>query len=279
MRRVIIIVLFFVIFLAGLSILLYPTVSDYFNSIKHIQAVDRYLQAVNTLSELDYSDILEAAKEYNERLRGKSNRFMMSEEEFAEYTGLLDPSGLGAMGVLEIEIINIRLPIYHGTDEAVLQAGLGHFIGSSLPIGGLGTHSVITGHRGLPSSMLLTNLDRVVIGDVFKLNVLNEILLYQVDQIKTVEPNDLLELVIVRDKDYCTLLTCTPYGINTHRLLVRGHRVDNEETEDEEHQIYTEARVVNKPIAALLMLIPVTPAVLVILFIRLRRVYGRGKKR
>jgi sortase A len=205
----------------------------------------------------------------------------MTEDDLAEYMSLLNPLGLDAIGTLEIEVINVHLPIFHGTGEGVLQAGLGHLEGSSLPIGGQGTHAVITGHRGLPSSTLLTNIDRLVLGDTFKIHVLNEELTYKVDQILIVEPTDTTALAIFPDADYCTLVTCTPYGINTHRLLVRGHRVANEETEDntQTKHILTEARVINRPIAALLIIVPATLAVLVILFIRLRRVYGRGKKR
>ena len=281
MGRVITIALFVVIFLIGLSVLLYPAIGDYYNSQKHVQAVGEYFEAVQNLSEVDYTNILEAAREYNERLRRMPNRFNMTDDERSEYNSLLDPSGRGAMGTLEIEVIDIHLPIYHGTDEGVLQIGLGHLEGSSLPVGGLGTHAAITGHRGLPSSTLLTNLDRVVIGDTFKLHILGMTLEYKVDQFSTVLPNETASLAIVADADYCTLVTCTPYGINTHRLLVRGYRIAGSDGEEivRPALVPTEAHILHDARAALLIFVPVTLAVLVVLFIRLRRVYGRGKKR
>jgi len=281
MRRVITIALFVVIFLSGLSVLLYPAISDYYNSLKHEQVVEEYFKAVAQLSQFDYTEILEAAREYNDRLRRNPSRFIMTSEQRAEYLSLLDPSGRGAIGTLEIEVINVKLPIFHGTDEGVLQVGLGHLEGSSLPVGGPGTHAVITGHRGLPSSTLLTNLDRLVIEDTFSLRILNETLIYRVDQIIVVEPNDISALAIEDGADYCTLVTCTPYGINTHRMLVRGHRIDKESADKfvRPSRIPPEARVLSGARAALLMIVPAAIVVLVVLFIRLRRVYGRGIKR
>lgn len=281
MRRVLTIAVFAVIFLVGLSVLLYPAVSDYYNSLRHVRAVNQYFDVINNLSQQDCAEMLEAAHDYNERLLRKPNRFIMTEEENAEYRSLLNPEGLGVMGMLEIETINIRLPIYHGTDEGVLQVGLGHLEGSSLPVGGYGTHAVITGHRGLPSSTLLTNLDRMVIGDTFRIRVLNETLYYKVDQIKIVLPHETAELAIVSDADYCTLVTCTPIGINTHRLLVRGQRTSAEIAEAPEATGFfpTEGRIFTGAGAALLLIVPVSIAVFALLFVRLRRIYGRGRKR
>ncbi|MCL2151539.1 MAG: class C sortase [Oscillospiraceae bacterium] len=281
MSRVLAIAVFVVIFIVGLSVLIYPAVSDYYNSQRHVRTVEQYSKAVENLSERDYTGYLEAAREYNEGLSRKPNRFIMSQEEMDEYMGLLDPSGLGVMGMLEIEVINIRLPIYHGTGEGSLQAGLGHLEGSSLPVGGPGTHAVITGHRGLPSSTLLTNMDRVIIGDKFSVTVLSEKLTYRVDQIVTVLPNETSALAIVSGADYCTLVTCTPIGINTHRLLVRGHRVDNDE-DDASYKgptrIISDARVLKGARASLLLIVPAILVILAKLFIRLRKTYGRGKK-
>ena len=280
MGRVITIALFVVIFLAGLAVILYPAVSDYINSQKHTRTVDEYLKAVENLSEWDYTELLEAAHEYNRKLLKKPNRFVMTAEDMAEYKSLLDPSRLGVMGMLEIEEIDIYLPIYHGTDEGVLQIGLGHLEGTSLPVGGLGTHAVITGHRGLPSSTLLTSLDRVILGDTFTIKVLGETLIYRVDQITVVEPHETAALAIDLNEDYCTLVTCTPYGINTHRMLVRGYRLDGSAGGFvRPSHIPPEARILSDARSALLLIVPAFFAELVILFIRLRRVYGRGKKR
>ena len=276
MSRKLMIALFALVFLIGLSILLYPTVADYYNSMRQSRAVEDYFRAVDNLTEEDYTELFEAAREYNEKLRENPDRFRMSDEENAHYRSLLNPNGRGAIGTLEIDAIDIHLAIYHGTDEGVLQIALGHLEGSSLPVGGLGTHSVISGHRGLPTSTLLTNLDRMVLGDTFRINVLKETLTYKVDNIMIVEPYETAALVIVEDADYCTLVTCTPIGINTHRLLVRGHRTANEETEVHRPvQRPSGARVLAGARAALLLLVPATTVILVRLFIRLRRVYKR----
>ena len=280
MGRVVIVVLFIVIFLGGLSFLLYPAISDYYNSIEHKKVVDHYNIVIENLSESDYSEILEAARMYNSMLASKPNRFKMTDDEKKVYESLLDPAGSGVMGMLEIEAIDIKLPIYHGTDVDVLQVGLGHLRGSSLPIGGSGTHAVITGHRGLPSSTLLTHLDRLIPGDTFIVNILGDTLIYMVDNMTIVLPQDTSELSIITGADYCTLLTCTPYGINTHRLLVRGHRIDSIETQIQQRpsHIPSDAHVLADATAAIIIVIPTALAVLIILFIRLRRVYGRGKK-
>lgn len=219
-------------FLIGISVMLYPMVSNYINSKNQSRAIDQYNEALSRLSEKDYSALIAAANEYNTRLYEKAtlsgnskNRFSFTDEEETEYYKILDFTGTGIIGTLEIDILNINLPIYLGTKESVLQVGIGHLEGSSLPIGGPGTHSVISGHRGLPSSTLLTHADRLREGDVFKLKVLNEVLYYEIDQIRRVEPNDFDYLGIYPGIDYCTLLTCTPVGVNSHRLLLRGIRI------------------------------------------------------
>ena len=157
----------------------------------------------------------------------RRNTYTLSDEQMREYESLLDLSGLGIMGYIEIPEIDCSLPVYHGTEESVLQIAVGHIEWTSLPVGGEGTHCVLSGHRGLPSAKLFTNLDKLEPGDVFLLRILDEVLTYEVDQILIVEPQDTSALQIVKGKDYCTLMTCTPYGVNTHRLLVRGHRIDN----------------------------------------------------
>lgn len=216
--------------LTGLSLLLYPTVSDHWNSMRQSKAIAGYVKHTNALDETRIADMLKEAREYNKTLINKENRYKLSDDEYAEYSKLLDAAGNGIIGYIDIPEINVKLPIYHGTDESVLQVAVGHIAGTSLPVGGRSTHCVLSGHRGLPSAKLFSNIDRLVEGDIFTINVLNEVLYYQVDQILTVEPNDLEALEIQKGRDYCTLVTCTPYGVNTHRLLVRGSRIDGIES-------------------------------------------------
>ena len=211
---------------AGLSLLLYPTVSDYVKSMGYRRAISDYISAVEPMDGGDYAQMLEAARAYNERLAEKSGfTLSLSEEELAEYNSLLAPDGTGVMGYVSVPKVGVSLPIYHGTSDEVLQNGVGHLEGSSLPIGGPDTHAVLSGHTGLPSARLFTDIDRLVEGDTFTVQVLKETLTYQVDQITVVLPYEMDALEIEAGEDYCTLLTCTPYGINTHRLLVRGRRV------------------------------------------------------
>lgn len=213
--------------LAGVSLLLYPTVSDYWNSMHQTRAIASYAENVSQLDAAQYDELWQAAQTYNEALSGQENVFALTDEQKAAYESLLDVSDTGVMGYIEIPEISCSLPIYHGTDDAVLQIAVGHIEWSSLPVGGAGTHCVLSGHRGLPSAKLFTNLDKLVVGDTFFLRVLDEVLTYEVDQILIVEPEQTDALMIVPGEDLCTLVTCTPYGINTHRLLVRGHRVEN----------------------------------------------------
>lgn len=213
--------------LAGVALLLYPTVSDYWNSTRQTHAIAEYEEKLTQYDENTYSEIWKAAQEYNKELEGKINRFTLSEEENEEYLSLLNVDENGIMGYVNIPSINCTLPIYHGVDDAVLQIAIGHIAGSSLPVGGSSTHTLISGHRGLPSAKLFTNLDMLVEGDIFTLEVLNQTLTYEVDQILIVEPEEVDALKIEEGKDYCTLITCTPYGVNSHRLLVRGTRIEN----------------------------------------------------
>ncbi len=217
------------IFFVGLSLLLYPTVADYWNSLHQSRAVVEYAEQVASLDNDLYDQLLEDARDYNHRLTQKDNRYRITEEDKAEYEALLNLTGNGIMGYIEIPAIDCSLPIYHSVEESVLQIAIGHVEWSSLPIGGKGTHCVVSGHRGLPSARLFTDLDKLIEGDTFVIRVLDETITYEVDQILIVEPQDIDALQIDPEQDYCTLVTCTPYGINTHRILVRGHRVENAE--------------------------------------------------
>ena len=217
------------ILLAGLSLLLYPPVSNYWNSLHQTRAIATYAEDVVNLDNDTYDQLWQDATSYNQSLLTRSNTYLLSDEQKAEYDRLLDVSGLGVMGYIEIPEIDVSLPIYHGTGESVLQIAVGHLEWSSLPVGGESTHCVLSGHRGLPSAKLFTNLDKLQEGDTFLLRILNEVLTYEVDQILIVEPQETSALQIEEGKDYCTLVTCTPYGINTHRILVRGHRIENAE--------------------------------------------------
>ncbi len=214
-------------FVIGLSLLLYPTISNYYNSFHTSQAVASYVEEVAQMSEEECQQILNDARAYNESLALKKRGISSSNEDIKDYNELLNVGDDGIMGYIQIPCVDIELPIYHGTDENVLQIAVGHLDWSSLPVGGESTHCVLSGHRGLPSAKLFTNLDELVIGDTFIIRVLNEVLTYEVDQILTVLPEDVSALQIEEGKDYCTLVTCTPYGVNSHRLLVRGHRIEN----------------------------------------------------
>lgn len=211
----------------GLSLMLYPTISDQWNGYHQTRVIAEYNREVEKLDEAGYDALWEEAKSYNRALLQKTDRYHLTDQEREEYESLLNLSGTGAMGYIEIPRIQCSLPFYHGTDEAVLQKAIGHIEGSSLPVGGESTHCVLSGHRGLPSARLFTDLDVLCEGDIFLLRVLDQTLTYEVDQIRIVEPDQLSALGIEEGEDYCTLVTCTPYGVNSHRLLVRGHRIEN----------------------------------------------------
>lgn len=215
------------VILIGVGLLSYPTVSDWWNRFHQTRAVASYAAAVSQMKTEDYDRLFAEADDYNRKLAGTGMKWSMTDEEIQEYNSILDISENGIMGYIDIPRIRQTLPIYHGTDDAVLQIAIGHLAGTSLPVGGDSTHCVVSGHRGLPSARLFTDLDRLIVGDIWTMTVLNRTVTYEVDQIRIVEPEDLSELQIVQGRDYCTLLTCTPYGINSHRLLVRGHRIAN----------------------------------------------------
>ena len=219
-------IILLVILLVGVGILLYPSVSDWWNSMHATQAIAGYVTAVEDLSAQEREDAIKAAQAYNTKLLNGVD-FDLTEEEYAEYEALLDIGGTGIMGYVQISAIGVNLPIYHSVDESVLQIAVGHIPGSSLPVGGERTHSVLSGHRGLPSAKLFSDLDRMVEGDTFTLNVMGQTFTYMVDQIRIVLPEEVDELAIKPGRDYCTLVTCTPYGVNSHRMLVRGKRIEN----------------------------------------------------
>lgn len=214
------------VFFVGLSVLLYPTISDYWNSRVQSKAIVNYEEAVSNMDEEECARLFAEADEYNNQLR--ELKFPLVEYgKLSNYNNILNAAGNGIIGYVTIDKIKVELPIYHGTSASVLNIAAGHLGGSSLPVGGESTHSIISAHRGLPSAKLFTNIDRLEVGDTFKITVLNKDITYSIDQILIVEPNETEELQIKDGEDYCTLLTCTPYGINTHRLLVRGKRIEN----------------------------------------------------
>ena len=226
-----------IVLLVAFSVLLYPTFSSYLNEKNSSRVVSYYDAESVKMSEAEKEQMLEEARAYNQEMLGNIDLIDPFSQENTEiderYQNLLNPDGTGMMGYIRIPKINVEIPIYHGTSESVLQAGVGHFWGTSLPVGGESTHTVLTGHRGLPTKTLFTNMDKLEIGDIFYIRVLDETLAYEVDQILTVLPSDTDALAIEPGKDYATLVTCTPYAINTHRLLVRGHRIPYEEATKE----------------------------------------------
>ena len=215
------------IFAVGAGLIAYPTFSDWWNSFHQSRAVASYAEAVANMNTEEYERSIREAQEYNQEISKTGIRWTLDEDEKETYEKMLSVGSSGIMGYIDIPKINITLPVYHGIDEKVLQVAIGHIPGSSLPVGGKGSHCIVSGHRGLPSARLFTDIDKIVEGDTFTLTVLNQTFTYEVDQIRTVLPTDLSDLQIEKGKDYCTLVTCTPYGINTHRLLVRGFRIAN----------------------------------------------------
>ena len=254
-------IILILIFLVGLSVMLYPSVSDAVNRKHQSRAVAGYAEEVEQLSDADYQAYFDAADAYNRQLNTTPNAFYKP-DLVSGYAQTLDISGTGIMGYITIPKINVELPIYHGTDEGVLQVAAGHLEGSSLPVGGAGTHAVISAHRGLPSAKLFTNLDELEVGDRFTITVLNRVLTYEVDQISIVLPTEIDQLLPTEGMDYVTLMTCTPYGINTHRLLVRGKRVET--TESQKHiRVAADAFRIEPTIVAPILAIPMLLAALV----------------
>ena len=270
-------IILILIFLVGLSVMLYPTVSDYVNQRHQSRALASYDETVNEMSDADYTAYFEAADAYNQRLAATPNSFF-TPEQVSGYDETLDVSGTGIMGYITIPRIGVELPIYHGTSDGVLQVAAGHLEGSSLPVGGAGTHAVISAHRGLPSAKLFTNLDELEAGDTFTITVLDRVLTYEVDQISIVLPTETDNLKVVDGKDYVTLMTCTPYGINSHRLLVRGRRI---ETPDKlKHiRVTADAIKIEPIITAPIMALPLLLVLLLwLLFSNRKRKSTRGEK-
>ncbi len=260
------------VIIAGLSLLLYPTVSNYVHSLQHRRVIANYEKKVSELNPEDYKELLDSAVEYNRKLAENSTHLLyLTDEERQEYERQLDLTGTGVMGYIRIPSVDIFLPIYHGTEDTVLQRGVGHLEGSSLPVGGESVHTILSGHRGLPSSKLFTDIDKLEEGDIFTIKVLNETLTYEVDQILTILPTELSSLRIEEGHDYCTLMTCTPYGVNTHRLLIRGHRIPTPVGSDAE----SPARTVGEKVGPLVILgaaaAIILPVFLIVLAIRYKK--------
>ena len=220
------ILLYLLLLVIGMGFLLYPSLSNYYNTFHQSKAISQYLEIMEEIDKEEQDKIFNEVRMYNKTLITNNTRWKMKDEERKIYNSLLDFTDTGIMGYIEIPKISVSLPIYHGTSDEVLQVAVGHVEGSSLPVGGKGTHTVLSGHRGLPSAKIFTDMDKIEEGDQFYIRVLNEVLTYEVDQISIVLPNEMDILQIDPEKDYCTLVTCTPYGVNSHRMLVRGKRIE-----------------------------------------------------
>lgn len=262
MKKHMITIILFLVLIVGLSLVLYPSFSDWWNSKHMSRVITDYVNLIDDLEEDEYEELLEAAREYNRSLLYRTNGYTTTPEQKEQYNKLLNIAGNGVMGYIEVPSIGVSLPVYHGTEDTVLQVAIGHLDWSSLPVGGESTHSVVSGHRGLPSAKLFTHLDKVREGDLFMLRILDEVLTYEVDQILIVEPHEVDSLMISKGKDYCTMFTCTPYGINTHRLLIRGHRVANLEEKEIRH-VVSEALLIEPAVVAPMVALPM----LLLLFI------------
>jgi len=266
------------LFLAGVCLLLYPTVADQWNRIHQSHAISQYAERVAAIGNEEYERILNSAREYNQMIAEQGTRWSMTEEESQAYEAELNVDGSGVMGYIEIEKIKCYLAIYHGTDETVLQTSVGHLSGTSLPVGGTTSHCVLSGHRGLPSAKLFTDLDKMALGDTFVIRTLDEVLTYEVDQILIVEPSDLTALTLEQGQDYCTLVTCTPYGVNSHRMLVRGHRVENAKTASN-IRITANAVQIEPILVAECIAVPVLVILILIVYLRAGFRKRKGNKK
>lgn len=267
-------IFFILVFIAGLCLLLYPTISDFWNEKRQSQAIINYDDLIVDLTPEDYSAHFASAEDYNKKLKLISMPFLGYKALDEIYYNTLDINGDGMMGYLTIEKIKVQLPIYHGTSDRVLNSAVGHVEGSSLPIGGKGSHCVLSAHRGLPSAKLFTNLDKLTTGDIFTIKILDRTITYQVDQVLIVLPEETKDLYVTENEDYCTLVTCTPYGINTHRMLVRGTRIANLE-EDKKINVITEAYQIDPLIVTPIAAIPLLAGFLIYLLVSA----PSGKKR
>ena len=261
------------IFIIGLIILLYPMVSSYYNSFVQSKAVSNYDKLIINTKDKDYSDLFKDALDYNEKLFNL--KYPLAEyKKLSGYNNLLNINNTGMMGYISVNKIKALIPIYHGTGKEVLNIGVGHLEGSSLPVGGKNTHSVLSAHRGLPSSNLFTDLNKLEIGDIFEITILDRKFTYQVDEINVVEPNDVTKLKIKKNQDHVTLMTCTPYGLNTHRLLVRGVRIEN--ILDKKIYVTTEAFKINSLIVSSIVAFPII--LVLLLIVVLKPVNHKNKK-
>lgn len=261
-----------IVFLVGLGLLAYPTVSDYWNSFHQSQAIMEYAESVSGMDEKEYERILESARQYN---ASHPLNWNFTASDKYEYNKELNFNNDGIMGYIEIPKIDVKLSLFHGTDASVLETSIGHLEGSSLPVGGLGTHSVLSGHRGLPSARLFSDLDKLEEGDTFTLHILNETLTYEVDQIRVVEPTDLSNITSDPNQDFVTLVTCTPYGINTHRLLVRGHRIQNS---DGNADVISDAVQIKPIFIAPFIAVPIFVLLVVYIFVVTSKTYQEKHK-
>ena len=266
MKKYLSTIILFLVLIIGLSLVLYPTFADWWNSFHQSKAVASYVEQVSNMDDEKYQEIWSAAWEYNQSLIDRPNSYLLSEEQRENYNALLDIGGNGVMGYIEIPKLDVVLPLYHGTEEGILQVAIGHLDWTSLPVGGESSHCVVSGHRGLPSARLFTDLDKMEVGDTFLLRVLDEVLTYEVDQIRIVEPQETDDLLIVEGEDLVTLVTCTPYGINTHRMLVRGHRIETQE-EKVVRRVTSDAIQIEPVIVAPFVAAPILFALLVVLMI------------
>ena len=266
MKKYLSTIILFLVLIIGLSLVLYPTFADWWNSFHQSKAVAGYVEQVSNMDDEKYQEIWSAAWEYNQSLIDRPNSYLLSEEQQEEYQALLNIGGNGVMGYIEIPKLDVVLPIYHGTNEAILQVAIGHLDWTSLPVGGESSHCVVSGHRGLPSARLFTDLDKMEVGDTFMLRILDEVLTYEVDQIRIVEPHVTDDLLIVEGEDLVTMVTCTPYGINTHRMLVRGHRIETQE-EKVVRRVTSDAIQIEPVIVAPFVAAPILFALLVVLMI------------
>ncbi len=252
--------------IVGLSLLLYPSLADYWNKFHASYAISNYVETLENLKQEELDAAWQAAENYNLRLKERTNGYLLNESMREDYLKTLNVGGTGVMGYIEIPNIDVTLPIYHGTDEGILQIAVGHLDWSYLPIGGEGTHCVVSGHRGLPSARLFTDLDELQLGDIFSFEILDETIVYEVDQIITVLPNEMDSMLPDKDKDYATLVTCTPYGVNSHRLLVRGHRIAGPDKVSN-LRVTSEAMQIAPFIIAILLAIPILICLLIGIFI------------
>ena len=267
----------FIMFIVGLSVLLYPAISEYINSKHASRVISEYNEKLSDSSEDELNAVFAKAEDYNKRLHDSPSAFF-EPSLVSGYKDTLDITGTGIMGYIDIDRINVELPIYHGISKELLQVGVGHLTGTSLPVGGESTHCVLSGHRGLPSAKLFTDLDELEIGDTFTITILDRRFTYEVDQIKTVLPEEFDDLRIADGKDYCTLLTCTPYGINTHRLLVRGVRIENTEEKKIGVFVKNEAFRIDPLIVAPIAAVPLLIITFTLIFISDKRQRKKTKK-